>query len=131
VTTTNQQSGLYAARLFVVMVALVGLPFLPVVFADSIPERFRWLMLLWLPLGFFLWARLARRLLMKASYKCPQCNQQQARMDVTEGTGEVFLACRSCGFREKSKVVAWGDGSLEPLSPANSPARPEVPPTKH
>lgn len=110
-TTTNKQSGLYVARLFVVVVALVVLPFLPFVFAEAIPQRLRWLVLLWIPVGFFLWARLSRRLLVKASYLCPQCSQMKAQMDVVEGTGEVFLTCRSCGFREKSTVVAWGDGT--------------------
>lgn len=110
-TTTNQHSGLYVTRLLVVVIALVALPFLPVVFADSIPERFRWLVLVWIPAGLSLWFRLSRRLLVKSSYKCPQCSQQKAQMDVVQGTGDVFLTCRSCGFREKSTVVAWGDGT--------------------
>jgi len=130
-TTTSQQSGLYVARIIAVGVGLVALPFLPLVFANSIPDQFRLLLLLWIPLGLLLYSRLARRLLVKASYTCRQCSQHKARMDVAEGTGEVFLTCCSCGFREKSNVVAWGDGSLEPVSPSNPPARPEVPPTKH
>ena len=110
-TTTNKQSGLYVARLIAVGVALVALPSLPFPFAGWIPEGFRWMLLLWIPLGLFLWSKLARRLLVKASYTCPQCSQQQAQVEVVEGTGEVFLTCSSCCFREKSKVIAWGDGT--------------------
>ncbi|PAW86383.1 MAG: hypothetical protein B9S33_08175 [Pedosphaera sp. Tous-C6FEB] len=110
-TTTSKQSGLYVARIIAAGVALVALPAFPLAFASMIPERFRWMLLLWIPLGLFLWFRLSRRLLVKSSYTCPQCSQQKAQMDVIEGTGDVFLTCRSCGFREKSTVVAWGDGT--------------------
>lgn len=110
-TTTREQSELYAARIIAVGVAWVALPFLPIAFAGWIPERFQWIPWLWIPLGFYLWARLARRLLVKVSYTCPQCNQQQAQMEVVKGAGDVFLTCRSCGFREKSKFIAWGDGT--------------------
>jgi len=108
-TTTSKQSGLYILRIFVVFAAFVGLPFFPVLFLGFIPESFRWPILLWIPVGFILWARLSRRLLVEGRYTCPQCSKRIARVEVVEegDTGLVFFVCPECGFRGKSDSVAW------------------------
>jgi hypothetical protein len=108
-TTTSNQSGLYILRILVVFVAFVGLPCFPFLFLGLIPESFRWLLLLWLPVGFLLWTRLSRRLLVESRYTCPKCSKKAARIEVVEDgdTGRVFLACPACGFREESDDVAW------------------------
>lgn len=108
-TTTSNQSGLYILRLLLVIIAFVGLPIFPFVFFDFIPERFRWMLLLWIPLGFWLWGRLSRRLLVESRYTCPRCSTKVARIEVMEegDTGHVYLSCPNCGFREKSDAVAW------------------------
>lgn len=108
-TTTSKQSGLYILRIFIVFVAFVALPFFPILFFGLIPESFRAPLLLWIPIGFMLWARLSRRLLVESRYTCPKCSRKTARIDVVEDgdTGHVFLACPDCGFREKSDDIAW------------------------
>lgn len=108
-TTTSNQSGIYILRLLVVIVAFVGLPSFPLLFAGFIPERYRWIFFLWLPVGFLLWSRLSRRLLVESRYTCPRCNKKVARFEVVEraDVGDLYLSCSDCGFREKSDAVAW------------------------
>ena len=108
-TTASNQSGLYILRLLVVIVAFVGLPSFPLLFLGFIPENFRWLFLFWIPIGFLLWMRLSRLLLVGSRYTCPKCSRKVARIEVVEKreAGTVFLACPACGFREKSDDVAW------------------------
>jgi DNA-directed RNA polymerase subunit RPC12/RpoP len=107
-TTTSNQSGLYVLRLLIVILAFVGLPFFPILFLGFVPERYRWIFLLWLPLGFWLWARLSRRLLVEGRYTCPKCSKKVARIEVVDGkVGDVYVACPACGFRQKSDDVSW------------------------
>jgi DNA-directed RNA polymerase subunit RPC12/RpoP len=108
-TNMSKQSGFYILRFFVVLIAFLGLPFFPFLFLGFIPENFRWLFLLWVPVGFFLWARLSRRLLVTSRYTCPKCARKIARIEVVEDgdKGHVFIACPNCGFREKSDSIAW------------------------
>jgi DNA-directed RNA polymerase subunit RPC12/RpoP len=108
-TTTSNESGLYILRLLVVIIAFVGLPSFPFLFLSFVPERYRWIFLLWIPLGFWLWSRLSRRLLVESRYICPKCSKKIARIEVVErgDVGDVYLACPVCGFREKSDDVAW------------------------
>jgi predicted RNA-binding Zn-ribbon protein involved in translation (DUF1610 family) len=108
-TTTSNQSGLYILRLLVVVLAFVGLPSFPFLFLGLVPEHYRWIFLLWLPLGFWLWSRLSRRLLVESRYTCPNCSKKIARIEVAEcdNAGGVYLSCPACGFREKSDDVSW------------------------
>jgi Zn ribbon nucleic-acid-binding protein len=108
-TTTSNQSGLYILRLFVVGIAFVGLPALPILFLSLVVEGYRWIFLLWLPFAFWIWARLSRRLLVEGRYTCPKCSMKGARIEVVEEgeIGHVFLVCPICGFREKSDDVEW------------------------
>src|SRR5262245_27860763 len=108
-TTTSNQSGLYILRVLVVIISWVGLPSVPFLFFNIVPQRYRWILLLWIPVGFWLWYRLSRRLLVESRYTCPKCNKKIARIEVVDrgDVGDVFLTCPACGFREKSDDVAW------------------------
>ena len=108
-TTTSNQSGIYLLRLLVVMIAFVGLPSFPILILDYVPERFRWVVLLLIPFGFWFWSRLSRRLLVDSRYICPKCSKKIARMEGVErgDVGDIYLTCPACGFRKKSDDVAW------------------------
>ncbi len=107
-TSTGNQAGLYILRLLVVGVAFVGLPSLPILVITHIPEGYRWLILIWLPFAFWIWSRIAQRLLVAACYVCPGCGRKIAKIEITPrgDVGDVFLACPGCGFREKTDI-AW------------------------
>jgi len=77
--------------------------------ARLVPQHFRWLLLLWILVGLYLWARLSRWLLVESCYTCPKCSKKTARIEVVESgdTGRIFLACPACGFREESDDVVW------------------------
>jgi hypothetical protein len=83
-TTTTKLSRLYILRIFVVLIAFVSLPAWPFAFLAFIPERFRWILLLWMPVGFILWGRLSRRLLVESRYNCPQRSRKIAQAEVLE-----------------------------------------------
>jgi len=103
--------GSYTARLFLVLLGWVLIPCAPFLFIDLIPPGSQWMLLLWIPFGFVIWALFTRRLLVKQKYVCPQCGTKSAFIYVEEreDIGIVYLKC-PCGYQEKSNDTEWYDG---------------------
>ena len=94
------------------MIGWVAIPAAPFALLPIVPPELRWILFIWLPFGFLIWAFLSRKLLVLKKYRCPQCGTDTAMIHVEEtaDSGIVYLRC-PCGYQERSRSAGWGGNS--------------------
>jgi DNA-directed RNA polymerase subunit RPC12/RpoP len=104
----------YGSRAILVVLAFPIIPFLLIILQalGLFPKIDNgWVHLIWIILGFYLWGRLSRCLLVTLPYYCSACGKPEALIVPEEEVEQTKMhyVCHSCGHKEPSEV-AWHGG---------------------